>query len=207
MISVVAHRGMWNDPTEQNSLDSFRRAFANGFGIETDIRDFAGDVAIAHDPADASCPFLDELLALHGADTHPLYLNVKADGLVPRLADIAWGGNVRFFDMSAPQAVAYAKSGLPILTRISDVEREPVLVDRAHGMWVDALIGEWLDAAQVDELARLQCPLIFVSPELHGRAPEPLWALLRETLPGGVDASICTDLPAAADDYFNKAAG
>ena len=205
MIGIVAHRGMWSDPADQNSLESFSRAFAHGFGIETDIRDFAGGVAIAHDPADASCPSLDDLLALRGADKRPLYLNVKADGLVPRLTGITWGDNVYFFDMSAPQAVAYARSGLPILTRLSDVEHEPVLADQSRGVWVDALLGEWLNAAQVGELARLRCPLVFVSPELHGREPEPLWALLRSTLPESADVSICTDLPAAADDYFNKA--
>jgi glycerophosphoryl diester phosphodiesterase len=48
-MKIIAHRGMWFNKHEQNTLVAFERALENGFGIETDFRDFNGSLVISHD--------------------------------------------------------------------------------------------------------------------------------------------------------------
>ncbi len=81
-----------------------------------------------------------------------LALNVKADGLqalvAAALADVrpsAWFT----FDMSVPDALVSLRHGLPIFTRHSDVEPEPVLPDAAEGVWLDDFAGGWITEARV----------------------------------------------------------
>jgi hypothetical protein len=64
MIKILAHRGQWNLPEKKNSLSAFERAFSNGYGIETDIRDYKGELVISHNIADETAPKLSELLSL-----------------------------------------------------------------------------------------------------------------------------------------------
>ena len=51
MLKIIAHRGFWLEKSEQNSLKAFKKAFENGFGVETDVRDFNGELVISHDIA------------------------------------------------------------------------------------------------------------------------------------------------------------
>ena len=80
---ILAHRGLWKSPSEKNSLTVLRRALHSGFGVETDIRDYAGDIVISHDIADASCECLETFLRSYKEDGSclPLALNIKSDGL------------------------------------------------------------------------------------------------------------------------------
>ena len=53
-MQILAHRGFWGlqDSTKQikpNSLESFKHAFQNGFGIESDLRDFDLQLVVSHD--------------------------------------------------------------------------------------------------------------------------------------------------------------
>src|SRR3546814_4935266 len=113
-MQILAHRGFWNVPEEKNSWTAIERAFASGFGIETDIRDQHGRLVISHDPPSGRCIDFQDVLALHrrhGAPG-PMALNVKADGLqglftaefagAPTNAD-----DYFFFDMSIPDALGY----------------------------------------------------------------------------------------------------
>ena len=51
MINIFAHRGLWNDTIEPNSIQAIIGALENDFSIETDIRDFDGtNIGISHDP-------------------------------------------------------------------------------------------------------------------------------------------------------------
>ena len=63
MIAILAHRGFWTEPAEKNSREALERAFREGFGIETDIRDRNGALVVSHDPpvGDGLMSF-DELL-------------------------------------------------------------------------------------------------------------------------------------------------
>lgn len=39
---ILSHRGLWNKSSEQNTLEAFNLSFENGFGVETDLRDYGG---------------------------------------------------------------------------------------------------------------------------------------------------------------------
>lgn len=39
-MQIIAHRGFWELEKEQNTTLAFQKSFENGFGIETDFRDF-----------------------------------------------------------------------------------------------------------------------------------------------------------------------
>jgi len=83
--NVFAHRGFWNNKNEQNSLVSFQNAIREGFSIETDIRQFAGELIISHDSPQLPLPL--ELLDV--IDTQTTFaLNIKEDGLQNHLNNI-----------------------------------------------------------------------------------------------------------------------
>ena len=39
-MKIIAHRGFWIKDSEKNTVKAFERALENGFGIETDLRDY-----------------------------------------------------------------------------------------------------------------------------------------------------------------------
>ena len=81
-----------------------------------------------------------------------LAVNIKADGLQAPLARALAGldGAQWFaFDMSVPDALGYVRAGLPTFTRHSDVEPDPVLLEDAHGVWLDDFGGGWLGEEQI----------------------------------------------------------
>jgi glycerophosphoryl diester phosphodiesterase len=53
-LNTLAHRGLWHDKSEQNTLLAIEASWESGFGIETDIRDQLGKVVISHDPPGSS---------------------------------------------------------------------------------------------------------------------------------------------------------
>ncbi len=63
---VFAHRGLWRNPEDENSLAALSRALASGFDIETDLRLLNGEFVIKHDEplASESLPALLDAVAL-----------------------------------------------------------------------------------------------------------------------------------------------
>ena len=112
MLQILAHRGMWKSTGEKNSLAALTLALRHGFGLETDVRDCAGELVISHDPPRTGAPPLRSLLQEYrrlGA-TGTLALNIKADGLArPLRILLAEFGieNYFVFDMSVPDMLAY----------------------------------------------------------------------------------------------------
>lgn len=197
-MQLLAHRGFWRACAEQNSLAALGDAWRRGFGIETDLRDAAGRVVIAHDLARGIEPTLAELvetLAALPGRAAPIALNVKADGLAAACAALI--GPVRdrvfFFDMSVPDMRAYLDLGLPVYTRHSDVEPTPAYYDRAAGVWLDQLHADWITADAVAAHLDRGKPVCVVSSELHRRDPRRLWDALRP-LRHAPGLSLCTDL-------------
>jgi glycerophosphoryl diester phosphodiesterase len=136
---ILAHRGVWTDPAERNTLAAFERAFARGWGAEIDVRDLDGTLVVSHDPPRAGAlPFADVVAAYAAAGTGgTLAINTEADGLHAPLAEALAAVDPALwfcFDMAVPDAVVAARHGLPISTRHSDVEPEPVLYDVAGGV-------------------------------------------------------------------------
>jgi hypothetical protein len=176
-----------------------------GFSLETDIRDFSGGVVVAHDPPELNgdIVLLDEFLSTPRADNQFLALNVKADGLLPLLTEKNLGSHF-YFDMSIPETIKYSSAGETLAIRASDYEKmEPTLIELIDPEWV------WLDAFETDWYLNVSIPVEFfarkmvvVSPELHGRNPDDVWAWVSERNNQGLDVAICTDFP---EDFIGMA--
>ena len=82
-FEVLAHRGLWADKEQQNTLSAIEEAWARGFGVETDLRDSRGNVVVSHDPPEEGVLEAVEVLSRYdalGCDS-TLALNIKADGI------------------------------------------------------------------------------------------------------------------------------
>jgi glycerophosphoryl diester phosphodiesterase len=199
-VNVISHRGYWLEPAEKNSRAAFARTLEAGFGTETDVRDLAGRLVVAHDPPSGDEMGWSELLAMFEGQGLPLAVNVKADGLAPLLerafavSAIPWFA----FDMSGPETVRYAKLGLPFYTRHSDVEPEPILYAEAGGVWLDSFTDDqWIRPDVVRRHLDAGKAVCVVSSELHGRDPRRLWEGLAE-LKAAAAVTLCTDRPEEA---------
>ncbi len=203
-MKVLSHRGLWHSAPEKNTSAAFARSFDAGFGTETDVRDCGGRLVISHDMPSGVEMTLDAFLALHAGAQLPLAINVKADGLAQALHDTLRQHQVPdwfAFDMSVPDMRAHLRLGSPVFTRLSEVERQPVWLAQACGVWLDGFEGSWFGAADISDLLRAGKRVCVVSPELHGRDPAATWALLRD-LAGESALMLCTDRPQDAAQFF-----
>ena len=209
-LEILAHRGWWLHPDEKNSETALRRAFAAGYGVETDLRDCNGEIVVSHDIPRTGAMTLDVLLRIYGTySTRPtLALNVKADGLADAVLDLLSHHAVEryfVFDMSVPDTLSYLTRGMTVFTRRSEFETGSTLDGRAAGRWLDAfetphvapnLLVDTLDAGTAAAL---------VSPELHGKPHLEAWQSWRNALADRSDDArilLCTDLPDAAASFF-----
>lgn len=206
---ILAHRGWWVEPSEKNSLTAIRRAFDNGFGVETDLRDAQGRVVVSHDIPDGSVMSFRELMSLVSEyDFSPsLALNVKADGLQKLVkSELAEYSNYFFFDMSVPDCLGYKNSGLTFYSRKSDIE-QPSLYAECSGVWLDNFSNGALDIESLKKYLMDGKRIALVSPELHGFEYNNYWALLKEFIVNNAKAqsqiSLCTDYPSDAKEYFD----
>jgi hypothetical protein len=207
-MQILSHRGHWLAAEEKNSETAFHRSFAAGFGTETDIRDCAGKLVIAHDPPSGAEMTLASFIELHGAyqPLLPLALNVKADGLQAalrdQLKDLPAGGYF-FFDMSVPDMLSYVRLAMPVFTRHSDVEMVPVLYEQAVGVWLDDFRGDWATLPVIAGHLAAGKQVCIVSPELHGRDHRPFWdRLAASAVIGDSRLMLCTDFPEEARKLF-----
>jgi glycerophosphoryl diester phosphodiesterase len=204
---VLSHRGYWKIPSEKNTEVAFRRSFDFGFGTETDIRDCCGELVISHDMPTGNEMTLEKFLGLLAERSFPLALNIKGDGLSHTLKDIMSRKEILnwfVFDTSIPDMRAYLDAWIPVFTRMSEVESEPVWIDRAEGVWLDSFSRTWFDLNLVEELLERQKKRVcVVSSELHGRDPVPLWRMLRDVA-YHPNIMICTDQPEGAGRYFGE---
>ena len=205
---ILSHRGAWTRIEEKNTLSALARSRQLGFGTETDIRDDRGRLVVSHDPPGGAEAGIDDLLALFADSGLWLALNVKSDGIGPLMAESCrrhcftrWFA----FDMSVPQMIQYRRAGLPFFSRHSDWEPRPSCYDDCAGIWLDAFDGEWYGADVVRRHLAAGKRVCVVSPELHGRAHAPLWAMLGES---GLDrddrVKLCTDHPVEARAAFGE---
>lgn len=208
MIKIIAHRGLWHKPEEKNTLEAFRAALQNGFGIETDFRDCNGRLVISHDPAsneslDAGA-FFD--LCNEYPNTDPHAINIKSDGLQnllsPHLA--SWDVDHYFvFDMSVPDTLGYLKKNMNTFTRVSEYEAFQDFDGQAPGVWLDGFDSEWYGPEEIKHYLSLEKSVAIVSPELHGRDHHALWVKLKSLYTKGMSLMLCTDLPLEAKRYFS----
>jgi glycerophosphoryl diester phosphodiesterase len=208
LVKFLAHRGHWLHRNEANTAQAFERAWSDGFGIETDIRDHDGEVVVSHDPPRNDATTLRTFLQSYvdkGADTI-LALNIKSDGLQQAVAAQLAEYQVQnyfVFDMSVPDSLHYIRADLRTFVRLSEYETEGPLLERAPGVWLDAFEGQWWTLSLVRSLVDRNKQVAIVSPELHGRPYHELWQALK-TLEPAIKQHIllCTDHPGEASQFF-----
>lgn len=201
---VLSHRGYWLEVSEKNQKIAFDRSFDLNFGTETDIRDLNGSLVISHDMPNGKEMELAEFTRIVGDRNLPLALNIKADGLVSSLIHTMQSTKLTnwfVFDMAVPDMRAYLQAGIPVYTRMSEVERSPAWLEQATGVWLDAFHDVWYDADHVKELLDSGKKVCIVSCELHGRNPESLWNMLIP-ISNHPALMLCTDYPEKAQAFF-----
>lgn len=200
---------MWRSKTEHNSQGAFDRALQNGFGIETDVRDFNGQLVISHDvPNDNCISFAEFLEQCSRYPQSPLALNIKADGLQTLLMSFDIDNPHFFFDMSVPDMLGYAKSNLTYYSRYSDLEPQVSLYEGCKGIWLDNFSSNELNQRALTEFVEDSKLVALVSPELHGLCHKRYWNELKQLLKQAPQCahklSICTDFPVEAKVFFNE---
>lgn len=210
---ILAHRGLWSLPEEQNTLLALSAALEHGFGIETDVRDSAGELVVSHDVPVGGEVKLTELYRLiqTRSSAPPIALNIKSDGLAKEISrafpqENDSFSNTFYFDMSLPQYIQYSRLDLPVAIRLSEYERvEPLegLLERQPKKWVwlDAFNGDWWLDSEI--LADSSYAFVVVSPELHGRPHLSVWQTVKAAIANGQDVYICTDFPIEFSRYLD----
>lgn len=197
-MQILAHRGLWHSEEERNSLIALERAFANGYGIETDIRDYHGKLVISHDIPNKDSIELEVVLKKYveyGCKGW-LALNIKADGLQTVLQDLIDKYEIKkyfVFDMSIPEQLVYKKKKIPYFTRQSELEKDLVLYEESLGVWMDEWEENWITKVCVEQHLHSGKMVSIISPEIHGRNPEFLLNELKELK--SENLFICTDKP------------
>ncbi len=209
-MKILSHRGYWKTEEEKNTAIAFKRSFSLGYGTETDIRDSGGKLVISHDMPVGGEIHCDDFFAqateayTQQGDSLTLALNVKADGLAPLIGTLlhsypSLDGFV--FDMSIPDMRSYFEARVPVFTRMSEVELQPVWLECASGVWLDGFHSEWYDDALISSLLANSKRVCVVSPELHKRSHINLWGRLK---PFAEEKALmlCTDFPEEATRFF-----
>jgi hypothetical protein len=177
-----------------NTIEHLRRVPSQR-GIELDVRDYDGELRLAHDPLDSGERLADLLAEFRHAF---VIFNLKCDGLVePVLALAEQFGVQNFFllDLANPTLINLARRGeRRIAVRYS--EFEPLEFALAFAglvdwVWVDCFTHLPLNAESYRRLAA-HFKLCLVSPEMqgHGRAEIARYRRQLQTMP--LDA-VCTD--------------
>ena len=217
LVNIICHRGFWTKENEKNSNKSFINAFDRNFGIETDVRDSLGKLVISHDIPNHSKSFsLNDFFEIYKKynNEFTIFLNIKSDGIKELILESIKKYKIKnyfLFDMSIPEMVKYANdSSLNFLTRISDLEIDPILIDKSQGIWVDSFEGEYPKLEKLTIFLKKGLNISFVSPELHQRSYKQFWIELKKWIisnssfiKGKNKLFICTDYPIEASRFFN----
>lgn len=210
MIQVIAHRGVWNELEEKNSLVAFQRAIEMGVGIETDIRDFCGRLVVSHDiPSTSSLDLiatLNEIAPECILNQLPICLNIKSDGMAYLLEEILSqykGLDYYVFDASIPELIKYQKMGIPFLHRLSEYEDVTTLLETSAGIWLDQFKAEPLDEVALTKVLSYSKKTFIVSPELHGHEYHKLWNSLLN-ISTMEEIYLCTDAVEEALRLFGE---
>lgn len=209
-MELLSHRGFWKAADEKNTKAANALSFKNGWGIETDIRDFDGGLVISHDIA-VDSSYSTEFLFNQYKESQcrsTLALNIKADGLSGKLKELLEKyeiPNYFVFDMSIPETLRYLNLEMNVFIRYSEYEEaDKELYGRSKGIWLDAFKDEWYDNNFVNLHLENNKKIAIVSSELHGRKEDGLWQLIKDNnWNESSEILLCTDIPDKARTYFN----
>jgi hypothetical protein len=208
---VLSHRGYWKNDMEKNSITAIKRSFELGFGVETDIRDYKGELVISHEISDENCVTVKELFEVYMKDgkSLPLALNIKADGLQVKLKELLIKYRIKnyfIFDTSIPDGLYYLKYDINYFTRQSEYEKYPSLYADSIGVWLDEFREHWIGKMEIQQHINNNKEVCIVSPELHKRTYKKEWGHYKEIEQqlNIINLMICTDYPEAAREFFNE---
>lgn len=208
-MKIISHRGYWKESKEKNTEIAFNRSFSLGYGTETDVRDYHGQLVISHDIANDSSVSFESFIknaSKYGSEENKLTLalNVKSDGLASKMANVVKNYpalDCFVFDMSIPDMRSYFDTSLAVFTRLSEVETQAIWLDKCDGVWLDAFDSQWYSAETLLSLLNTKKRICIVSAELHGRENKGLWEILLP-LSGKSNLILCTDVPEKASEFF-----
>jgi len=209
-MKILSHRGFWYEEIEKNSLGAFRNSFKNSFGIETDLRDYNGDLVISHNIPNKDCEKVDSFFELYNSfdnkDSFSLALNIKSDGLQKILSEKLVKYDIKnyfVFDMSIPDTLGYIEKKINFFIRQSEIEKELPFYEKADGVWIDCFYNDWVTENLIQGHLKNNKKVCLVSPELHKRDHLEFWDSLRKMdLIFNDKVFICTDFPKDAKEYF-----
>lgn len=210
-MNIIAHRGYWKTAREKNSCWAFQRAVTMGYGVETDVRDYKGNLVIAHDIPSGKAVSVDKAFKIFSkmSKNQILAVNIKSDGLqsdVKKYLRKFGIKNYFIFDAAIPDLLLYRKNKIAHYIRLSEYEPFSDLIYKADGIWLDALADDWYGADLLLKILKMGKNVGVVSPELHGRSYQRVWALLRDNRVSRYSQQIflCTDHPVEAEGYFQE---
>lgn len=208
-MKIIAHRGLWLKESEKNSFLSLKRSLINGFGVETDVRDYKGELVIAHDIPQGNEIKLENFLNLlkdnlKNNDNLIIALNIKADGLSYKLMNLLKNfdqNDYFFFDMSTPDMKNYSDNKQIFFTRMSNEEPISPFFNKAYGVWLDSFSKKiWYNLKLINKIIN-EKKVCIVSPELHGYDYLELWDMIFP-IKDNPNLYLCTDLPIKAKKFF-----
>lgn len=192
-------------------MAAFERSFKNGLGLETDVRDYKGQLVVSHDIPNENSISMETFLNLYKSIGDNLYLalNIKSDGLQSVLSDLIQQFEVKnyfVFDMSVPDGLNYLRKNMNVFTRQSEFETTPSFYNEAEGVWLDEFNSHWITDEVIKKHLMAEKKICIVSPELHGRSYNEEWRMYKkieqELKPEAM--MLCTDFPEKAKKYFNE---
>ncbi len=180
-----------------NTLEQLAQVPADR-GVEIDVRDYDGDLVLAHDPLQGGVRLAD---FLHGYGHAMVIFNVKCDGLEDRILEFAGRYRIEdyfFLDVANPTLVGLARRGeRGVAVRYSEfepIEFALAFAGRLEWVWVDCFTHLPLDGESHRRL-REHFKICLVSPELQGHPRATIGAYRRQLDGLPIDA-VCTDFPA-----------
>ena len=202
---IFAHRGAWlENKKTPNSFESLSIALADGFAVETDVRDRDAALIVSHDPPRKNDTDITEFQKLV-SKKNTLAINIKSDGLAPKLVVLQEQireSNSFVFDCSFPEIYKYRQLGIPHALRISEYESE--LPWNPDYIWLDSFESDWwIHDKNIRNLVT-RIPTIIVSPELHGRDKSQVWDIFLELRESVEHVGICTDYPGQLLEMCNN---
>ena len=205
---ILSHRGYWKKAEEKNTLQSFNYTINKGFGTETDIRDFDGQLVVSHDISNKESLKLNSILELFKNEHLFLALNIKADGLQDLLMQaikLYKLTNYFVFDMSIPDTILYINMGFNVFCRQSEFELEIPFYDEIKGIWLDAFNKTWYSSDLVEKHIKNGKKVCIVSDELHKRDYLAQWKFIKSwSFIQNDNLILCTDYPEEARNFFDN---
>ena len=166
---------------------------SENFGVEIDIRDFNGELVLAHDHPNHDNTKLKEYLK-NVKNESLVAINVKSTEIENDLKNILTELKIKnyfTFDWAVPSLLKAINCRLTCAFRLSEYEKE--IFPKCSWVWIDSFHKIWFDEMFLESLRNKNLNIAVVSPELHKRYDD-IPKIQQMSSTGLIDA-ICTDFP------------